>query len=246
MNMVTTMGLRRMAAALMFTQLALFSPAALGVNAPDAGMPYARCLSQGKDCLKKGDFSKAVKSFESAVKESPQSCEANFLLGESYCKVKNFGKAKQAYRAAIRVGRGSDHAQKANVALMKLPRNLVAPRSGPRTRMLISMLGIARERSATGEAKPTVIDFYASWCQPCRQLETVMEKVKSQYGDKVSFMRVDVDDPNNERLIDQYEVSPIPTVIFLNPEGEVVTFTIGFSGESGVTEALEKILTRQG
>jgi thioredoxin 1 len=216
---------------------------ASAVPAPTAS-PYARCLAQGKTCLTKGDMKQAIQHFEIAVKENPNSCEAHYFLGQSYCKVKQFIKAKDAYRRAIRLGKGNKNAQMANQAMMQLPKNILSPKTGADTRMIASMLGLSRVRGADGVSKPTVIDFYASWCQPCKQTNTALDKFKESYGDRVSFMRVDVDDPNNERIIDQYEVSPIPTLVFLNPEGEVVTFTIGFAGEKGIDDSIKKILTK--
>lgn len=203
-------------------------------------------LAQGKACLAKGQYGQAVQLLECAVKQQPASCEGHLLLGQAYCKVKNYLKARDHLRAAIRIGKGSPNAQKANMALMTLPKNLLKPRTGSETRMIASMLGLSRDRGEGGSTKPMVIDFYASWCAPCKQLTPIMEKAKAQYGDKVSFMHVDVDDPNNERLVDQYEVSPIPTLIFLNPEGEVVNYSIGFSGDTTIDESIKKILASAG
>ena len=200
---------------------------ASAVPAPTAS-PYTRCMAQGKTCLTSGQMKQAIQHFQVAVKENPNSCEAHYLLGQSYCKMKEFIKAKGEYRRAIRLGKGNKNAQLANQAMMQLPKDILSPKTGADTRMIAYMLGLARVRGADGESKPTVIDFYASWCQPCKQTNTLLDKMKSSYGDRVSFMRVDVDDPVNDRIIDQYEVSPIPTLVFLNPEGEVVTFTIGF------------------
>jgi thioredoxin 1 len=211
--------------------------------APTAS-PYARCLAQGKSCLSKGDMKEAIQHFQIAVKENPNSCEAHYFLGQSYCKVKQFIKAKDEYRRAIRLGKGNKNAQMANQAMMQLPKNILSPKVGADTRVIASMLGLSRVRGADGASKPTVIDFYASWCQPCKQTNTALDKFKESYGDRVSFMRIDVDDPNNERIIDQYEVSPIPTLVFLNQEGEVVTFTIGFSGEKGIDDGIKKILSK--
>ncbi|PZM80708.1 MAG: hypothetical protein DKT66_15765 [Candidatus Melainabacteria bacterium] len=221
----------------------MFYSQASAVPAP-AASPYTRCMAQGKDCVSKGDLKNAITHFQIAVKENPNSCEAHLLLGQSYCKVKQFVKAKDELRRAIRLGKGNKNAQLANQALMQLPKSILSPKTGAETRMIASMLGLSRVRGAGGESKPTVIDFYASWCQPCKQTNTALDKFKESYGDRVSFMRVDVDDPNNERIIDQYEVSPIPTLVFLNTEGEVVSFTIGFSGEKGIDEGIKKILAK--
>jgi thioredoxin 1 len=221
----------------------MFYSQASAVPAP-AASPYTRCMAQGKNCVTKGDLKNAITHFQIAVKENPNSCEAHLLLGQSYCKVKQFVKAKDELRRAIRLGKGNKNAQLANQALMQLPKNILSPKTGAETRMIASMLGLSRVRGAGGESKPTVIDFYASWCQPCKQTNTALDKFKESYGDRVSFMRVDVDDPNNERIIDQYEVSPIPTLVFLNTEGEVVSFTIGFSGEKGIDDGIKKILTK--
>lgn len=199
-------------------------------------------LACGKACIKKGQYQRAVQDLQAYVKEQPKSCEGHLLLGQAYCKVHNFLQARHELRTAIRTGRGSPNAQKANQMLMTLPKNLLSPRSGAGTRMLASMLGLTSTRGTA--AKPTVIDFYASWCQPCKQLNQVLEKAKGEYGDKINFMTVDVDDPNNDKLIDQYEVSPIPTLIFLNPEGDVVTFSVGFSGGQSLDAGLKKILAQ--
>lgn len=230
-----------MSAAVMLSSA--FYTGALAVPAPQAN-PYTRCMAQGKACMTKGDVKNAIQHFQIAVRENPTSCEAHYLLGQSYCKIKQFVKAKDEYRRAIRLGKGNKNAQAANQALMQLPKNILSPKIGADTRMIASMLGLSKVRGADGETKPTVIDFYASWCQPCKQTNTALDKFKESYGDRVSFMRVDVDDPNNERIIDQYEVSPIPTLVFLNNEGEVVSFTIGFSGEKGIDDGIKKILIK--
>ena len=96
------------------------------------------------------------------------------------------------------------NAQKANLALMSLPKQLIAPKTGAQTRMIASMLGLGRSRGIGGEARPTIIDFYANWCQPCKQVDQALSKVQGTYGERISLMRIDVDDPNNQMLMDQY------------------------------------------
>ncbi|CAN5605258.1 hypothetical protein BH11CYA1_BH11CYA1_42170 [soil metagenome] len=186
--------------------------------------------------------SASIPTLEAKVVSEPNNAEAHFLLGQAYLKSKDTLKAREHFRAAVRLGRGSASAQRANLALMAMPSQMIKPKTGPQTRMIASMLGLGRTRGMGGAALPTVIDFYANWCQPCKQLDTALAKVKTTYGEKVTFMRVDVDDPNSQPLMDQYEVSPIPTVVFLNPEGEVVSYSIGSSSEGSISSNINKIL----
>jgi thioredoxin 1 len=196
----------------------------------------------GKACMSKGQYKRAVTDFQLAVRKSPKSCEGHLLLGQVYCKLKQYKEAKDQLRLAIRYGHGSSNAQKANVEMMKLPEDLIAPKTGAETQKLVPLLNLSSTQ--TGEPKPTVIDFYATWCNPCQQLHAALEKAKTEYGDKINFVRIDVDDDKNQKLIDQYEVSPIPTVIYLNASGEVVSFSIGFSGQASINDEIKKIATR--
>ncbi|MBX9692132.1 MAG: hypothetical protein K2Z81_07095 [Cyanobacteria bacterium] len=199
-------------------------------------------LKLGRAKMAKGQADRAMKDFADALSQEPNSCECNFLMGEACSKSKKFAKARKYYRQAIRVGRGSKFAKEANVSMMKLPQKYLQPRTGPDTRLLAKMFGLGRHRGDGAAARPTVIDFYASWCQPCKQLDEALTKVQAQYGDKIMIMRVDVDDPKNEGIIDQYEVSPIPTVVFLNTGGEVVSYSIGYAGDNGIDLDIKKIL----
>jgi thioredoxin len=201
-------------------------------------------LTAGKAKLAHGQFAQAVPLLEQAVKSQPNSCEAQFCLGKAYLKTRNYPQARSHFRTAIRVGKGSVNAQEANKALLTMPQSSVCPRSGPDTRLLATNLGLLmRQRGIGGsQAMPAVLDFYASWCEPCKQLQPIVEKAKAQYGDKVSFMSINVDDPTNQQLLDQYEVSPIPTIIFINKDGEVVSYALGFSGDRPIQQGISKIL----
>jgi len=201
-------------------------------------------LEAGKAKLTQGQNAQAVKLLEEAVKTQPNSCEAHLCLGKAYMKTKNMLGARSQLRAAIRTGKGSSNAQQANKLLMSMPQNMVCPKTGSETRLLAANLGLLmRQRGVTGtSAMPAVLDFYASWCEPCKQLKPIFDKAKTQYGDKIQFMSINVDDPSNEQLMDQYEVSPIPTTIFINKDGEVVSYSLGFSGDRPINEGISKIL----
>tara|TARA_R110002110_G_scaffold192729_3_gene401104 strand:+ start:26379 stop:26675 length:297 start_codon:yes stop_codon:yes gene_type:complete len=59
--------------------------------------------------------------------------------------------------------------------------------------------------------KPTLVDFYANWCGPCKMMTPIIEETKSELGDKANVLKVNVDD--NKEVSVKYNVRSIPTVI---------------------------------
>lgn len=209
---------------------------------PEAAFAGAADLSSGRDLLLRKNYAEAARCLDLYLRDDRKSAEAQCLIGEAYLGLKDYKQARKHLRQALRLGRGSETAKRANQALMSLPADLSRPKVGPATRLLAALFGFSRDRGAGMGARPTIINFYASWCEPCRQLDRELSSVEERYGDKLSIMRVDVDDPKNDKIVDRYEVSPIPTVVFLNTDGEVVTYNIGYSGKNCLDRGIGKIL----
>lgn len=73
----------------------------------------------------------------------------------------------------------------------------------------------------------TLVDFYASWCGPCKMMHPIIEKIESKYKD-IKVIKVDVD--QHEDLAREYGVMSIPTLCLMK-DGEIKEKNIGFTPE---------------
>jgi thioredoxin 1 len=72
--------------------------------------------------------------------------------------------------------------------------------------------------------KPVLVDFWAEWCGPCRQVSPILDEIQAQHGDKIRFVKMNVDE--NPVTPATYRVTGIPTLnVFQN--GELVKQIVG-------------------
>lgn len=74
------------------------------------------------------------------------------------------------------------------------------------------------------DSKPTLVDFYATWCGPCKMQAPIIEKVKESVGDTANVLKIDID--KNEAVARKYNVQSIPTLILFK-NGEPVWRAVG-------------------
>ena len=66
--------------------------------------------------------------------------------------------------------------------------------------------------------KPAVIDFYATWCGPCKRLSPILEELASEYNGQINFYKIDVD--KEQELAAVFGIQSIPMVLLIPKEGK--------------------------
>jgi thioredoxin 1 len=89
-------------------------------------------------------------------------------------------------------------------------------------------------------AKPVLVDFWAEWCPPCRLLAPTFERLAANYGDEISFAKVNVDE--FPEVASQYGIRSIPTLLLLRA-GEVVEELVGARPYQDLARVLDRHLT---
>ena len=85
------------------------------------------------------------------------------------------------------------------------------------------------------DEKLVIVDFWATWCGPCRMLSPLLDEVEEEMSDKITVVKVNVDDADEIAM--RYRIMSIPTLLFFK-NGQVVDKTVGAMPKSTLVEKI--------
>ena len=89
------------------------------------------------------------------------------------------------------------------------------------------------------QSKPVVLDFWATWCGPCRKIAPIVEELAEAYSDQVIIGKVNVEEDDD--LASKYGIRNIPTLLFIK-NGEVIDKFVGASTKDVIEEKIKALL----
>lgn len=87
--------------------------------------------------------------------------------------------------------------------------------------------------------KPVLVDFWATWCPPCRMVEPVLEEIAGSYADKLTVVKLDID--TNPGAARDYQVTSVPTMMLFTG-GKPTKRIVGARGKAALLRELADII----
>jgi len=97
------------------------------------------------------------------------------------------------------------------------------------------------EKDVLNSSIPTLVDFWAEWCGPCKQIGPILEEIAEEKKDKLKIVKLNIDE--NPQTLQEYGVRGIPTLMIFK-DGNLIDSKIGMMSKSSLSEWIESLLNK--
>ncbi|MGB5915004.1 MAG: thioredoxin domain-containing protein [Phormidesmis sp.] len=101
-------------------------------------------------------------------------------------------------------------------------------------------------QQAIASQNPTLIEFYANWCTTCQSMSTTIKDLHHQYGEKINFVMLDIDDPQWASQVDRYNATGVPQFTLLNQSQQSVETCVGKVPKPILSQTFDRLLAGHG
>lgn len=197
-------------------------------------------LAEGIKAFVQGQYATALPLIKVAEESNPESSEAHYWLGMCYSKLQQPIDARREMVKALALGRGSIHSQQANNYLIASGDG--GPDDPSNGKPTVPLQTVSPEAKELTNGDPAVLAFCASWAEQCQPIDNFFKQAKSMFGDRVRLIKVDVEDHKNDDIVKAFNVGPIPTVVYLDSAGKVVSTSIGRTSFANFAKGISGIV----
>ena len=92
--------------------------------------------------------------------------------------------------------------------------------------------------------KPTYLEFYAEWCEICKEMAPEVTELKKEFDDKINFVFLNVDNPKWDKFIKQFKVNGIPQINIIDSNANLLATLTGFQEETTLEQSLNYLIER--
>lgn len=86
-----------------------------------------------------------------------------------------------------------------------------------------------------------LLDFWAAWCGPCKIMHPIIDEIEKELNGKITIEKIDVDAPENQSKVEEYQIGAMPTFI-IEKDGQVVEQFVGAQSKTTLRNALNHAL----
>ena len=92
--------------------------------------------------------------------------------------------------------------------------------------------------------KPTYLEFYAEWCEICKEMAPEVAELKKDFDDKINFVFLNVDNPKWYKFIKEFKVNGIPQINIIDANANLLATLTGFQEENTIEQSLKYLIER--